>query len=91
MGELTADNRFTIRSGSFPNGEDISWETATVAVNGETSVNGVTCTEFTVEPDGEETVQTACVAEGYPFAVSLSVARGGETVIELTLTDSTRP
>jgi hypothetical protein len=78
MGELSAGNSFTIQSG------------ATVEVDGETNVNGVTCTEFTVVSDGESPPQNYCVAEGYPFAVSANF-EDSETVIDLTLTDATRP
>lgn len=91
MGELSAGNRFTIQRGQFANQDTIDWETATVEVAGETTVNGVTCTEFTVRPDGVDQVQTACVAENYPFAVSIHVEQAGTTTVELTLTDSTRP
>jgi hypothetical protein len=91
MGELTAGNSFTIRRSQFPNQDTINWQTATVDVGGETSVNGVACTEFTVRPDGQNQVQTACVADGYPFAVSLRQTQGGTRVIDLTLTGSTRP
>ena len=91
MGELTAGNSFAIQRGQFPNPDTIDWETATVDVAGETSVDGVSCTEFTVRPDGVDQVQTACVADGYPFAASLQVERAGTTTVDLTLTDSTRP
>jgi hypothetical protein len=91
MGELTAGNSYTISVSQFPNPEDINWSTATVDVSGDTSVNGVTCTEFTLEPDGIDQVQTACVADNYPFAVSLHQERSGTTVLDLNLTDVTRP
>jgi plastocyanin len=91
MGELTAGNSFTVEASQFPNQETIDWSTATVEVSGETSVDGITCTEFSLEPDGGSQVQTACVADGYPFALSVSQEQGGTTVIDLTLTDSTRP
>jgi hypothetical protein len=91
MGELTAGNSFTVQRSQFPNPDTINWETATVEVDGDTSVNGVTCTEFTSRPDGIDQVETACVAEDYPFAPSVRQEQGGTTVIDLTLTDSTRP
>ena len=91
MGELSAGNSFTIQSGAFPGEEtDSRGDTVTVEVDGETNVNGVTCTEFTLVSDGESARQNSCVAEGYPFAVSVNY-EDSETVIDLTLTDMTRP
>lgn len=91
MGELTAGNSYTIQASQFPNPEDINWATATVDVSGDTSVNGVTCSEFTLDPDGADQEQTACVADGYPFALSVHKEQSGTTVLDLELTDVTRP
>lgn len=91
MGELSAGNSFTVQRSQFPNQDTINWTTATVDVAGETTVNGVTCTEFSLRPDDADQVQTACVAANYPFAVSLAVEQAGTTTVEMTLTDSTRP
>lgn len=60
-------------------------------VQGESSVNGVACTEIEILPDGSEQERTACLAEDYPFAISLALAQGGQTVLSMTLTDATRP
>ncbi|WP_135820396.1 hypothetical protein [Halostella litorea] len=87
QGELRAGNAFTVRS----TGENEDWETATVDVAGETTVSGVTCTEFTVTPDSVDQVQTVRLADGYPFAVSLLFEQGGEALLEMTLTDHERP
>jgi plastocyanin len=91
IGELSAGNNFTVQRSQFPNQDTINWSTATVEVAGETTVNGVTCTEFTLRPADVDQVQTACVADDYPFAVSLQAEQAGTTTMELTLTDSTRP
>jgi len=90
MGDLSAGNSFTVQRSQFPNKDTIGWSTATVEVAGETTINGVTCTEFALRPDDADQVQTACVADGYPFAVSIRVEQAGTTTMELTLTDSTR-
>ncbi|WP_115864750.1 twin-arginine translocation signal domain-containing protein [Halorussus litoreus] len=85
-GDLSAGNTFTVRS----TGENEDWETATVDVAGETTVDGVTCTEFTVNPESVDQAQTICLADGYPFAVSLVFEQGGEVLIEMMLTDHER-
>jgi hypothetical protein len=85
-GELSAGNSFTVQSTN----ENDSWETATVDVAGESTVNGVTCTQFTVSPDSVDQVQTVCLADDYPFAVSLSFEQQGEVLIEMSLTDHER-
>lgn len=82
-GDLSAGNTFTVQSTN----ENEDWETATVDVAGETTVNGVTCTEFTVTPDSVDQMQTVCLADDYPFAVSLLFEQGGEALISMTLTD----
>lgn len=86
-GDLTAGNSFSIRSTH----ESDNWETATVEVAGETTVNGVTCTEFSVIADSIDETQTICVADGYPFAVSLLFEQNGERLLEMTLVESNRP
>lgn len=86
-GDITAGNSFTIQSTH----ESDNWETATVDVAGETAVNGVTCAEFAVIADDIDERQTICVADGYPFAVSLLFEQNGSTIIEMTLTDMNRP
>jgi plastocyanin len=91
MGDFSAGNIFTVQRSQFPNQDTINWSTATVEVVGETSVNGVSCREFTVRPENEDQVQTACLADGYPFAASLQAEQAGQTTMELTLTDSNRP
>ncbi|UHQ96355.1 cupredoxin domain-containing protein [Natrinema halophilum] len=90
MGDLSTGNSFTVQRSQFPNQDTIDWSTATVEVAGETTFNGVTCTEFTLRPDDADQTQTACVADDYPFAVSLRVEQAGTTTMELTLTDSAR-
>lgn len=85
-GDLSAGNTFTVQSTN----ENEDWETATVDVAGETTVNGVTCTEFTVTPNSANQVQTVCLADGYPFAVSLLFEQGGEILLNMTLTDHER-
>lgn len=86
-GDLTPGNSFTVENDD----ENTDWDTATVDVAGETTVNGVDCVEFTVTPDGVDQVTTICLADGYPFALSLSLAQGGDALIEMSLTDETRP
>jgi len=88
--DLTAGSTFTIAT---PN-ESTDWDSETVEVNGETTVNGVTCTEITATPDnaaGEDNQRTACLADGYPFAVSMTIKTDGQALLEMTLTDATRP
>lgn len=87
-GELVAGNSFTVDTSDD---EKTDWDTETVEVAGETTVNGVTCTEFSVRPEGVDQVVTACLADGYPFALSLSLSKSGQTLLEMTLTDATRP
>lgn len=85
MGELTPGTSYTIRRGQFPNSSNIEWETAEVQVTEEGSVGGVDCTEFTVNPDTGEQTQTVCVADDYPFALSLAISQNDETFLEMTL------
>lgn len=87
-GELTAGNTFTVDTSDD---ENTDWDTETVAVAGETTVNGVTCVEFTVTPEDVDQETTTCLADDYPFAVALDLSQGGQTLIEMTLVESTRP
>jgi len=91
--DLKGDSPFTIETPR----ESTDWDSETVEVAGETTVNDVSCTEFTPTPDisnGEEKQRTACLADGYSFAVSLSIESDkldGVPLLEMTLTDATRP
>jgi len=88
--ELTPGDTFTVET----LGERSEWDSETVEVVGETTVNGVSCTELTATPnssDAPDQVTTVCLADGYPFALSLSLSQDGSTLIEMTLTDATRP
>lgn len=85
-GDLSAGNTFTVEGTN----ENDDWETATIDVAGETTVSGVTCTEFTVTPNSVDQGQTVCVADDYPFAVSLSFEQGGEVLLNMTLLDYER-
>lgn len=88
--ELTAGDSYRIATPD----DGTDWDSETVDVEGETTVNGVTCTELTVTPDienGEQNQRTVCLADGYPFPITFSVDSGGATLIDMTLTDATRP
>jgi len=87
QGDLTPGNTFTVRNP----GEDSEWDTGTAEVQRERTISGVSCTEYTVTPDGADQQWTICQAEGYPFAVALTLEQGGQTLLEMTLTDVTRP
>lgn len=90
MGDMSSGN-FTIESDNLPGNSSYEWDTATVSPQGQTTVNGVGCMEFTVVPDGSQQVLTTCVNEEYPFALSLSAEQNGQTALAMQLENSTRP
>lgn len=87
--ELAPGNEFTLDTSDY---SATAWDSETVEVQGETTVNSVSCTEFTAttEYDGSSVTKTACVAEGYPFALSLNFEQDGFTLIAATVTDENR-
>lgn len=87
---VTTGDTFTVATPS----EKTDWDSETVEVLGETTVNGVSATEFRVTPDGPDApnqVTTVALADGYPFALSLSFSQDDSALLEMTLTDATRP
>lgn len=67
----------------------VAWDTATVSVGQEESVNGVPCHTVTIDPENTSSTVTACIEEGWPFA--LSVTDGSDDGTEIVLADSHRP
>jgi len=90
MGAGTEGN-FTIESDNIPGGTSFDWDTATVSPQGTRTVNGVGCSEFVVDPDDRDQDLTACVAEDYPFALSVDGEQDGQTALAIDLTNATRP
>ncbi|WP_135536024.1 hypothetical protein [Halostella pelagica] len=85
--EFESGQTFTVDASD--NGLD--YDSETVEVMGETTVNGISCTEFTVTSSSGGIVKTACAADGYPFPLSLHFEQAGVTLLDATLIDSNRP
>lgn len=86
-GDLTAGNEFTVATP----GSSTDWDSETVTVEGETTVNGITCTKFEAVPDGDYRTLVGCIADGYPFIISFELVRNGSTAFGMTLVDQNRP
>lgn len=84
--ELTPGNKFMLDLSEY---SYTAWDSETVEVQGETTVNGISCTEFTAttEYDGSTVTKTACVAEGYPFALSITFKQDGLALLAATITN----
>lgn len=75
---------------NLANPKAVSWTTANLTVKDTTTVNGISCTRATLEPDSGPT-STACLAADYPFPLTLTATQGGRTALAMKLTNATRP
>jgi len=90
MGDASGGN-FTVDGNDLPTNSSVAGRTATVAPQGETTVNGVQCTEYVVVPEDSQQRLRTCVNEDYPFAVSMRGSQAGRTFLSMELVDSDRP
>jgi hypothetical protein len=90
LDELTPGSEFIADTS---NSSSIAWDSETVEVQEETSVNGISCIKFTATATfrGSSITKTACVAKGYPFALSLVFKQNESTLIDTTLSEMNRP
>ncbi|MFD1587262.1 hypothetical protein ACFR9U_09720 [Halorientalis brevis] len=90
MGDGSGQN-FTVDGNELPTNSSVAGRTATVAPQGETTVNGIQCTEYVVVPEDSQQQLRTCVNEDYPFAVSMRGSQAGQTFLTMELVDSNRP
>lgn len=84
--EFAPGNTFVVDTSD----EDLNWDSETVEVTGETTVNGIDCTEFTITSSSGGIVREVCAAEGYPFPLSLNFEQAGVQLLDATLVDTSR-
>lgn len=84
--EFAPGNTFTVDTSD--KGGD--YDSETVEVMGETTVNGIQCIEFTVTSSSGGIVRTVCAADGYPFPLSLHFEQTGVQLLDATLIDTSR-
>jgi hypothetical protein len=88
LDELTPGSKFIVDTSMS---SSIPWDSETVEVQEEASVNGISCIKYTATVRELSVTKTACVAKGYPFALSLVFTQSGSTVIDTTLSEMNRP
>lgn len=88
---LTEGNEWTVeRDALAPEATNsLDWETATVTVGGQSTVGDYECREVTIDPESTDAAVSACIAEDWPFALSVTDGDGDGT--RLVVVDATRP
>ncbi len=86
LDEFEPGNTFTVDTSE----REDNYDSETVEVMGETTVNGIQCTEFRVESNSGGIVTTACAAEGFPFPLSHTLEQVGTQLLDATLVDTTQ-
>jgi hypothetical protein len=90
---LSTGNSWTLSSEAFTSGDaSSSAQEVTVDVTGTSTVAGTECYDVTASAANSNETLDACVARGWPFALSLSIS-GEESGVSGTieLTDAERP
>jgi len=86
-GEMTEGNTFTVDTSDLPS----KWDSETVTVLGDNTINGIDCTELQIEPGGDyNQLITVNIAdtEDYPFALAVQIKEDG---VDIELLRQNRP
>ena len=86
-GEMTEGNTFTVDTSDLPS----KWDSETVTVLGDNTINGIDCTELQIESGGDyNQLMTVNIAdtEDYPFALAVQIKEDG---VDIELLRQNRP
>ena len=89
-GEMTEGNTFTVDTSDLPS----KWDSETVTVLGDNTINGIDCTELQIEPGGDyNQLITVNIAdtEDYPFALAVQIKEDGVVQFDTELLRQNRP
>ena len=89
-GEMTEGNTFTVDTSDLPS----KWDSETVTVLGDNTINGIDCTELQIESGGDyNQLMTVNIAdtEDYPFALAVHLKEDGVVRFDIELLRQNRP